>query len=201
MQYLDLMFSAAFRLLWVNRKIFANGRVLVFDFSISASHSNSKLRSQLTDGAGHIISGIQSGARMPTVPQDQAAASATYRWQFGGNTAGYATGVYQHVGDRFTQLGDQYLTGQQSLLTFAPHNIGGPYTQNIVTFDNKLPAYNIVNLRAGILKGRWDVALFVNNVTNETALLSLDRERGFRARIGYVVNQPRTFGITSRVNY
>ncbi len=35
MQYLDLTFPAAFRLLWVNSKIFGNGRVLVYDFSIS----------------------------------------------------------------------------------------------------------------------------------------------------------------------
>jgi hypothetical protein len=35
MQYLDLTFAAAFRLLWVNRKIFVNGRVLVYDFSVS----------------------------------------------------------------------------------------------------------------------------------------------------------------------
>jgi diguanylate cyclase (GGDEF)-like protein len=35
MQYLDLTFAAAFRLLWVNGKIFVNGRVLVYDFSIS----------------------------------------------------------------------------------------------------------------------------------------------------------------------
>jgi iron complex outermembrane receptor protein len=137
---------------------------------------------------------------MPTVPQDQAAAAATYRWPMSTGMAAYATGVYQHVGDRFTQLGDEYLTGVQSLTTFG-NNIGGPFTQNTVTFQPKLPAYNIVNARVGLLKGRWDVALFANNLTNEHALLSLDRERGFRARIGYQVNQPRTFGISTRVNY
>ena len=172
-----------------------------FDFSVSASHSDSKLRSSIRDGSGNVVAGIQSGARMPTVPQDQAAAAATYRWQMSSGKAAYATGVYQHVGDRYTQLGDQYLTGVQSLTSFAPHNIGGPYTQNTVTFDPKLPAYNIVNARVGLLVGRWDVALFVNNLTNEHALLSLDRERGFRARIGYQTNQPRTYGISSRVNY
>jgi hypothetical protein len=35
MQYLDLTFPAAFRLLWVNSKIFVNGRVLVYDFSVA----------------------------------------------------------------------------------------------------------------------------------------------------------------------
>jgi iron complex outermembrane receptor protein len=172
-----------------------------FDFSVSASHSNAKVRSNVVDGSGNIISGIQSGARMPTVPQDQETASATYRWNMNAGTAGYATGVFQHIGDRYTQFGDQYLDGVQSLTSFAPNNIGGPYTQNTVSFDPKLPAYNIANARVGILKGRWDIALFVNNITNELALLSLDRERGFRARIGYTVNQPRTIGISTRVSY
>jgi len=58
-----------------------------------------------------------------------------------------------------------------------------------------------VNLRFGILRGRWDTALFVNNVTNETAYLSLDRERGFRARVGFLTNQPRTFGVSARANF
>ena len=178
-----------------------------FDFAISASHTDSKLRSTLTstDASGNVtvVSGIRSGARMPSVPQDQAAASATYRWPSSSGWVAYTTGVYQHVGDRFTQVGDEDLgnPATQSLVTFAPHNIGGPYTQNSVTFDSKMPAYNLLNLRLGLLKGRWDTALFVNNVTNETAFLALDRERGLRARIAYLTNQPRTFGISTRVNF
>ncbi len=45
------------------------------------------------------------------------------------------------------------------------------------------------------------MSAFVNNVTDERALLSLDRERGTRARIGYLINQPRTFGISTRFNF
>ena len=50
-------------------------------------------------------------------------------------------------------------------------------------------------------RDRWDVAVYVNNVTDERALLSFDRERGTRARIGYLTNQPRTFGIATRLNF
>ncbi len=177
-----------------------------FDFSITASHTDSKLRSTLTstDAQGNVtvVSGIRSGARMPSVPQDQAAAAATYRWPTP-SWVGYVTGVYQHVGDRFTQVGDEDLGSSASLnlLSFGPTGIGGPFTQNTFTFDPKLPAYDIVNLRLGVLKGRWDTALFVNNLTDEKALLALDRERGFRARVGYLTNQPRTFGVSTRVNF
>ncbi len=175
-----------------------------FDFSLSASHTDSKLRSTLTStdasGVVSIVSGIRSGARMPTVPEEQAAASATWRWPRP-SWVGYTTGTYQHIGDRYTQVGDEDLIPSQSLTTFAPNNIGGPFTASSVAFDNKLPAYDLVNWRLGVLKGRWDTALFVNNLTNERALLSLDRERGFRARIGYQVNQPRTYGVSTRVNF
>ena len=59
----------------------------------------------------------------------------------------------------------------------------------------------VVNLRLGVLKGKWDTALFVNNLTDKRALLALDRERGLRARISYLTNQPRTIGISTRVNF
>ena len=175
-----------------------------FDFAISATHTDSKLRSTLTStdpsGKVSVVSGIRSGARMPSVPQDQASAAATYRFPTPA-WVGYITGVYQHVGDRFTQVGDEDLGSNATvdLRSFAPHNIGGPFTATTFTFDPRLPAYDIVNLRFGLLKGKWDTAFFVNNVTDERALLSLDRERGFRARVGYLTNQPRTFGISTRV--
>jgi iron complex outermembrane receptor protein len=178
-----------------------------FDFAISANHTDSKLRSTITstDPQGNVtvVSGIRSGARMPTVPQDQAAAAATYRWPSESGWVGYATGVWQYVGDRFTQVGDEDLGSPATLHidTFGSHNIGAPFTQNTFTFDPKLPAYNIVNLRVGVLRGKWDTALFVNNVTDERAFLALDRERGFRARVGYLTNQPRTFGVSARVNF
>jgi iron complex outermembrane receptor protein len=45
------------------------------------------------------------------------------------------------------------------------------------------------------------VALFGNNLTDERALLALDQERGTLARVSYLTNQPRTVGITLRLNY
>ena len=174
-----------------------------FDFAISASQIDSTLRSTLTstDTAGHVsvVAGIKSGNRLPTVPEFQMASAATLHWTMS-NMAGYATGVYQHVGDRYTQIGDQADGfGTVNLNSFAPNNIGGPFTQSTFTFDPKLPAYDIVNLRVGLLKNRWDTALFINNVLDERAFLALDQERGTRARVGYLTNQPRTIGISTRV--
>ena len=177
-----------------------------FDFAISASYTDSELKSTLTstDALGNVsvVSGIQDGNRLPTVPEFQAAAAASYRWSLNDDWAGYFTATYQHVGSRFTQIGDQAAGfGTVNLLAFAPNNIGGPLTASTFTFNPELPAYDIVNLRLGFLTAAWDIALFVNNVTDERALLALDQERGTLARVGYLTNQPRTFGVTARVNF
>ena len=112
---------------------------------------------------------------------------------------GYVTGTYQHIGSRYTQVGDESPGfGTVNMLSFGKNTIGAPLTQAFFNFDPLLPAYDLVNLRVGVLKGKWDISLYGNNLTDERALLALDRERGLRARVGYLTNQPRTFGITAR---
>jgi len=171
-----------------------------FDFAISGGYNDSELRSDVRDGTGAIVSGIESGKRLPSVPKFQAALSATYQQPIAQDFRGYLTGSYQHMGSRFTQVGDDLL-GVLDMDSFAPHTIGGPLTQRFFHYNPELPAYDIVNVRLGVRRAIWDVALFCNNLTNERALLALDRERGTRARIGYLVNQPRTFGISTRFDF
>ena len=81
------------------------------------------------------------------------------------------------------------------------NTIGAPLTQDTFTFDPKLPSYDYLNLRLGVVRGPWDIALFLNNVTNERALLALDQERGTLARVGYLNNRPRSFGISSKFRF
>ncbi len=176
-----------------------------FDFAVSMGFNNSELRSTLesTDASGNtsVVAGIREGNRLPSVPQFQMSATATYQWQMRQDWLGYATGSFQHVGSRYTQVGDEEPgAGNVSLIT-SPGTIGGPLTQTTFSFDPLLPSYDIVNARVGVLFGKWDVALFANNLTDERAFLALDRERGQRARVGFLTNQPRTFGITARVNF
>ena len=178
----------------------------VFDFAVSASYADSELGSTLTstagDGTTSVVSGIEKGNRLPTVPQFQAAAAATWRWE-AGDWAGYLTGAFQHVGSRFTQVGDHGPGfGTVDLLALSATNpVGGPLTQTVFRFDPELPAYDLLNLRLGFLNERWDIALFVNNALDERAFLALDQERGTRARVGYLTNQPRTIGVSSRINF
>lgn len=178
----------------------------VFDFAISASYADSELGSTLTstagDGTTSVVSGIEKGNRLPTVPRFQAAVAATWRWE-AGDWAGYLSSAFQHVGSRFTQIGDHAPGfGAVDLLALSATNpVGGPLTQTTFRFDPELPAYDLLNLRLGFLNERWDIALFVNNALDERALLALDQERGTRARVGYLTNQPRTIGVSSRISF
>jgi iron complex outermembrane receptor protein len=175
-----------------------------FDFAVSGAFNDSELGSTLTStdpsGAVSVVSGIEEGRRLPTVPRFQLAAAATYQWEVQPGSLAYVTGTYQHIGSRFTQVGDEEL-GTLDLLSFGANTIGGPLTTGVFTYDPKLPAYDLLNLRVGLRRNQWDVSLYLNNVTDERALLSFDQERGTRARIAYMTNQPRSFGVATRFNF
>jgi iron complex outermembrane recepter protein len=171
------------------------------DLAFSGALADAELRSTVTstaaNGTTSVISGLRSGNRLPSVPRVQASAAVTLRRPLPRGVSGFVTGSWTYVGDRYTQIDD--LTpgiGTVALNTF-PGTIGGPLRQNTFTFDPLLPAYNLVNLRVGVSRGIWDAALYVNNVTDERALLALDRERGLRARVGYLTNPTRTIGVTT----
>ena len=173
-----------------------------FDFAVSASYNEAELTSTVRDGTGAVVSGIADGRRLPSVPEWQFAAAATYNQVLKPGIVGYINGTYTHIGSRFTQVGDEDPTfGTVNLLSFGANTIGGPLTQSTFTFNPELPAYDLVNLRVGVRFSYFDIALFANNVTDERAFLALDRERGLRARVGYLTNQPRTFGVTTRFDF
>jgi iron complex outermembrane receptor protein len=177
-----------------------------FDFSVSGTFNNSELRSTLTStssgGQVSVVSGIQSGNRLPSVPRVQATASATLRRPMQSGAQGFLTGTFHHTGSRYTQI-DDYAAGfgVVDLNSFGANTIGGPLNATTFTFNPLLPAYNLANVRVGVSRASWETAFFVNNLTDERALLALDRERGTRARVGYLTNQPRTFGVTMVFHY
>jgi iron complex outermembrane receptor protein len=188
------------------------------DFSVSVGLNDSKLQSTLLDAGGGVISGIQDGNRLPSVPKVQLSAAATYGWPMGQGSRAFVTGSVQHVGSRFTAIDDLgrgfcYPVDRPvcpfgivdmerfDSLTVRGKTIGGPLTQREFRFNPELPAYTLVNLRVGVIRSDWEVGVFLNNLTDERAFLALDRERGSGARVGYLTNQPRTMGVTLRFSY
>ncbi len=177
-----------------------------FDWAVTASYIEAQLDSTVTstasDGTVSIVGGIKKGNRLATVPKLQAALAGTYVWPMNNAWEGYTNAIVQYIGDRYTQIGDQAAGfGTVNLQIYGANSIGGPLTKDTFTFNPLLPSYTIANIRLGMRNDQWDVSFYVNNLTNEHALLALDQERGTNARVGYLVNQPRTYGITARVRF
>jgi iron complex outermembrane receptor protein len=169
------------------------------DVSVSASYTDAELRSNVRDSSGAILAGaLKKGNRLPTVPEFQFAAAVNYATDLDNGMEAFATATFQHVGERFTQIGDQAPGFGTLPLQVTP--IGAPSVSSI-SFDPELEAYQTGNLRLGVRKDNWEVAFFINNLWDEEAELALDRERGGRARFGYLTNQPRTFGVTTTIDF
>lgn len=169
------------------------------DLGISGSIVSAKFDSSVTTTAGAVIAGIRDGNRLPTVPKFQLSANATYSFPVSDGAEAYVATSIQHVGNRITQPSDQEGNPRSfvSGLAFA----GAPGT-NATTLNLVLPSYELVNLSAGVdFENGLSIIGYVNNLFDENALLSFDRERGGRARLGFSTNSPRTYGVTVRKSF
>jgi iron complex outermembrane recepter protein len=169
------------------------------ELSLAGSLIEAEFDSSVTTTAGAVIAGIREGNRLPTVPKFQLAATAQYTWDVSPDAEASVGAAFQHVGSRYTQPSDQ----ENNPRTFV-HGLpfGGAPASAATTLDLRLPDYQIVNLNAGI---EWSnglgVQVYVNNLFDENALLSFDRERGGRARLGFNIGQPRIIGVTLRKRF
>ena len=168
------------------------------EIAFAGSLLEAEFDSTVVDGTNAVIGGIEEGNRLPSVPEFQLSASAVYTYPLSSTSEGFFAASFQHIGDRITQPSDQ-LPGAgmfTSGLAF-----GGASGNDVTDLDLILDPYQIVNLQAGIAWDNMELVAYVNNVTDENANLSFDRERGGRARLGFRTNQPRTFGVTARVRF
>jgi len=179
------------------------------DLSLAGSYVQAEFDSTLP-GDLAVSTGIREGNRLPSVPNFQMAATATYGQRFRDDGDWSITASFQHVGSRYTQPADQENNPRTFVYrAFDPDNplspgadFGGiPFDAGTVV-DLKLPSYNLVNLSAALeLDNGLGFALYANNLFDENAKLSFDRERGGRARLGYNIGTPRTVGVTFRMKF
>jgi iron complex outermembrane receptor protein len=178
-----------------------------WDFGLSATWVKAEVTQSFPDDVAP-IAGIRDGNQLPTSPELQAVGSAGYSFALGASLESYVRFTVQYVGSSFTQLGDEepnfgLITNS---LTPPPGSaaliqLGGVPADTNIEFDPELPSYAIGNLRWGVSSERWEGAVFVNNLWDERAFLSVDRERGRRARVGYLTNMPRTYGVNFRMKF
>ena len=173
-------------------------------FTFAGSYVQAEFDSTVTDttatGGDNALLGIKKGNRLPSVPDWQLSASATYT--FPGilrADEGYVTAAWQYMGSQFTQPGDQV----EGAGTFT-HNLpgfGGLTGDETTTLDLELDPYHLINLSTGLVYRNLEFMLYVKNLTDKNVRLSFDRERGGRARLAYRVGQPRTFGLVTRMYF
>lgn len=170
------------------------------DLSFAGSLLDSRFGSSVISN-GSVVEGIRAGNRLPTVPKYQFAATANYTSRFNSRSDWYVNGSVVRIGSRYTQPSDQEPAGTIGLTYFDPATgLSGVVPTALGEFP--LSAYTLVNLSVGL---KWDSGLefsaYVNNLFDVDPKLSLDRERGLRARIGYNVGQPRLIGVLVRQSF
>ncbi|MBL8521002.1 MAG: TonB-dependent receptor [Betaproteobacteria bacterium] len=168
------------------------------ELTLAGAAVKSEFDSTVRDGTGAVLGGIRQGNRLPSVPKLSFTASFTYYFSLAGRES-YITASAQHVGSRFTQPSDQ--ENNPRTFTHGLAFLGAPANAS-TTVNLELPKYNLVNLSAGMdFERGFSATFYINNATDEKALLSFDRERGGRARLGFATNQPRTIGVTLRKTF
>jgi len=191
----------------VEMELFARPNIN-WDFGVTASYIDAKLTSSVTStptpGTTVVVGGLGDGNRLPTAPKTQAAAYLGYTLPVSNQRDFFANFTVQYVGSSFSQFENEQ-PGFGNICTGCPNAanpyaarldaFGGPLSANSFTFNPELPSYTIGNLRLGLKSDRWQAAFYVNNLWDETAHTALDYERLRTARVGYLTNQPRTYGL------
>lgn len=170
-----------------------------FEVGFSGSFVEAEFDSTVQDGTGAVIGGIREGNRLPSVPELQFALTATYSFEVANGLPAYLNASFQHVGSRYTQASDQE-NNPRSFVSGLP--FGGATGTQATIVDLELPSYELFNISAGVeFENGIEAVVYVNNAFDENPLLSFDRERGGRARLGYTVGTPRTVGLTVRRSF
>lgn len=141
---------------------------------LSAAYTDAKLtEDQVSDV---VVSNGRKGDRLAYVPRYSASASAEYKWSLSPTVDGMFRVDASHTGDSYS--------------TLSP----------IDTFRRHVPAHELVNLRLGVQQpeGEWGVSLFVNNLLDDTAIISSGSSSNTGGKTTINSAAPRTIGINLR---
>jgi outer membrane receptor protein involved in Fe transport len=150
-----------------------------FDVSLNAGYTDAKFVE-----TSNII-GFPAGMQVPDTPKFIGSAVLHWKHDLANDLSLFGTLEENYVGTRIDEPVGETAT-----------------VQNINQILVHMPAYSIVNLRFGISgerngSGKWTVALFVNNLTNNQVLLDPQPNQNVQtpAYTRYTISQPLTAGI------
>ncbi len=114
--------------------------------------------------------GAEKGDRAPAVPRYSSSISAAFEFPISAETTGFVRADIQYVGSSYNL-----------------------YNSSVA---QKMDDYTLGNVRLGFRRKKWELALYVKNLSDERATLN-HIEQQFGQLI--IRNQPRTIGVTARV--
>jgi outer membrane receptor protein involved in Fe transport len=145
-----------------------------FSFAGNLGYADSKF---LSDSA---ITGYRSGTAIPDSPKVTSSVTLRNVQPLSDTLQLTSSLSYNYIGER----------------------TNAPYGETITLFNENqllvhLPAYGLMNLRAGIKSDDWTFNLFANNLLNKETLLDTQPQINLQtaAFTRYIVNQPRTIGL------
>ncbi len=137
--------------------------------------------------------GGRKGDQLPFTPKFAGSLNANYQWLVGGMTTAHIGGSFRH------------LSGQTA-----------PYDSDFVAAYGRqrhIPAYDVIDLNAGVNFGHWDIEAYVKNLGDNRGITSVTALTVFGASpdtgyplypggaIGTGIIRPRTVGITVGFQY
>ena len=143
---------------------------------LALSANGAYTNARLTDDTGPIVGGTDED-RLPYTPEFSVAANADYEWTLGGETEAFVGGSFR------------YLTRQPAGFDAAFQTENGR--------QRYLPSYEVVDLRAGLDFGRFQIEAYARNLTNsagKSSLEGVDNVPNGAVLTGVI--RPRSFGLT-----
>ncbi len=142
---------------------------------LSLNLNGSYIDAKLTEATPASVNG-QIGDRLPYSPHLQGSATANYEWPLSDELTGFVGGTWRYNGLRYGNFAAD-----------------GP--------RQTMPAYHLVDLRAGVETERWSFTAYVKNVGNARAIGWLYGPSGATGvqRVG--IAQPRSIGATLGVKF
>jgi outer membrane receptor protein involved in Fe transport len=152
------------------------------------------------------------GAQLPYSAEFSGNIRARYYFELNDGYEGYVNGSVSYTGDRLAGMTmDAFVTEDATQLIYGVGS-GLPIQTEAAVFDGVTYAdsngdtfqggryiqesYAIANVSVGITKDDWKVELYIDNLTDESAVLYIDTQQ-FTPKV--VTNRPRTLGL--RMSY
>ena len=136
-------------------------------FGLSGAYTDARLTQPTPASFGGL-----AGDRLPLSPYLSTTLSANYEWSLSSEWKAFAGGEWHYEGDRMSE-----------------YEFGAP--------RQDLPAYSMVNLRAGLKFQNYTLTAYVKNLGDEKAISSVSPETiGVTSALSAVIATPRTIGVT-----